>query len=149
MIVAMRRSVRVGPNAGSPLEEFGVAPDVLHLMTRRDLVDDNVDLLARAARLIRQQPSYRLSVAAPPGTSGVTVSAASKVPASKAHRAIVRVDVYVNGRPVTSIDAADGAVPPTRVALGRHGRKRTLVEAQAWDRAGLLVAVRRLAVRTP
>ena len=36
MIVAMRRSIRVGLRAGSPLEEFGVAPDVLHLMTRRD-----------------------------------------------------------------------------------------------------------------
>ena len=42
MIVAMRRSIRVGPRAGSPLEEFGVAPDVLHLMTKRDVLHDNV-----------------------------------------------------------------------------------------------------------
>ena len=33
MIVAMRRSIRVGAFAGSPLEEFGVSPDELHLMT--------------------------------------------------------------------------------------------------------------------
>jgi hypothetical protein len=48
---------------------------------------------------------------------------------------------------VTSIDAADGAVPSTEVAIGRRERARTLVEAQAWDRAGRRVAVRRVAVR--
>ena len=36
IIVAMRRSVRVGLRAGSPLEEFGVMPDVRHFMTKRD-----------------------------------------------------------------------------------------------------------------
>jgi YD repeat-containing protein len=54
----------------------------------------------------------------------------------------------VNGRPLTSIDAAGGAVPATPVAIGRQERTRTLVEAQAWDRAGRLVAARRIAVRT-
>ena len=47
------------------------------------------------------------------------VSAASKVPSSKAGRGISRVDIYVNGRPVRSIDAEDGTVPPTPVAIGR------------------------------
>ena len=42
MIVAMRRSIRVGALAGSPLEEFGVAPDELHFMTRRDILEDNL-----------------------------------------------------------------------------------------------------------
>ena len=46
MIVAMRRSIRVGLRAGSPLEEFGVAPDELHFMTRRDILEDNGDLMA-------------------------------------------------------------------------------------------------------
>src|SRR4030095_4216113 len=98
MIVAMRRSIRVGPCAGSPLEEFGVAPDELHLMTARDVLEDNRDLLACAARLIRQQPSFKLSVTpvSRKGTRGIVVSAASKVPSSKASLAISRVDVYVN-----------------------------------------------------
>jgi Peptidase family S41 len=147
MIVAMRRSVRIGLRAGSPLEEFGVSPDVLHLMTKRDLLDDNVDLLAHAARLIRQQPSFRLSLrpVSGKGASGIVVSAASKVPPSKAGRKIVRLDIYVNGRPVRSIDAVNGTVPPTQVAIARGGS--TAVEAQAWDRAGRLVAVRRTSVR--
>jgi hypothetical protein len=149
MIVAMRRSIRVGRRAGSPLEEFGVLPDVLHLMTRRDLLDANVDLLARAARLIRQQPSFQLSVTpgSGEGASAIVVSASSKVPSSKAGRAISRLDVYANGRPVRAIDAEDGAVPPTQVAIGKAGNRRRAVETQAWDHAGRLVAVRRISVR--
>ena len=146
MIVAMRRSMRVGLRAGSPLEEFGVSPDVLHLMTKRDVLDDNVDLLAHAARLIRQQPSFQLSLTPVRGKE-IVVSAASKVPSSKTRRAISRVDVYVNGRPGRCIDAVNGTVPPTHVAIGRGGNTRTTVEAQAWDRAGRLVAVRRTSVR--
>ena len=146
MIVAMRRSIRVGPCAGSPLEELGVSPDVLHLMTRRDLLDDNVDLLARAARIIRQQPSFKLTLEPASGGGAVTASAASKVPRLKARRAISRLDVYANGRPVLSVDADNGLVPPTEVAIAKSSGARTAVEAQAWDHTGTLVAVRRLSV---
>ena len=148
MIVAMRRSIRVGIRAGSPLEEFGVSPDVLHLMTKRDLLYDNVDLLARAARIIQQRPSYQLSVAPASGDgSGIVVSATSKVPASKGSRAIARVDLYVDGRPVHSIDTEDGAVPARQVAIEKGNKTRVAVEAQAWDRERRLVAVRRTTVR--
>jgi hypothetical protein len=146
MIVAMRRSIRVGPNAGSPLEEFGVSPDVLHLMTRRDLLEDNVDLMRRAARLIRQQPSYQLSLKPlnGKGSKAVVVSAASKVSSSKTARRIARVDMYANGRPVLSLDAEEGTVPETEVAIARRPRARVTVEAQAWDQNRRLVAVRRI-----
>jgi hypothetical protein len=149
MIVAMRRSIRVGLSAGSPLEEFGVLPDVLHLMTRRDVLNDNVDLLARAARLIDQRPSFQLSLsqASDEGASGVMVSAASKVPPTKARLGIARVDVYVSGRPVRSLEAQDGAVPPTHVGVDFEGSGRTPVEAQAWDHTGKLVAIRRTTAR--
>jgi peptidase S41-like protein len=149
MIVAMRRSVRVGPRAGSPLEEFGVSPDVLHLMTRRDVLDDNVDLLARAARLIRQQPSFQLSMTPVKGARAcaIVVSAASKVPSAKGARTISRLDIYANGRPVRSIDGEDGTVPPTQVPIVRKGHTRTAVEVQAWDHAGRLAAVARTNVR--
>ena len=149
MIVAMRRSIRVGVRAGSPLEEFGVSPDVLHLMTKRDILNDNVELLARAARIIQQRPSYQLSVkpVSVDGASGILVSAASKVPSSKAGRAISRVDIYVNGRPVHSIEAKDGAIPPSPVAIDKGGRRRAAVEAQGWDHAQRLVAIRRTSLR--
>ena len=143
MIVAMRRSIRVGLRAGSPLEEFGVAPDVLHFMSRRDLLEDNHDLLLSAARLIRKQPSFRLSVTpvSGRGAGSIVVGASSTLPSSRASSGIARVDVYANDRPVRSIDAHDGVVRPTRVALGT-GLTSTRVAVRAWDRAGRLVAAR-------
>jgi hypothetical protein len=149
LIVAMRRSVRVGLRAGSPLEEFGVEPDVGHFMTKRDLLNDNVDLLARAARLIRQRPSFQLSLTpvTAEGISRMVVNAASKVPPSQGSRRIARVDVYVDGRPVRAIEAADGAVAAIEVELGPRGKTRRAVEAQAWDGAGRLAAVCRTSMR--
>ena len=149
MIVAMRRSIRVGPRAGSPLEEFGVAPDVLHLMTRRDILEDNCDLLDAAAQLIRQQPSFTLSITpvSRKGARGIVVSAASKRPSAKARPEISRVDIYVNDRPVRTIDARQGMVPSTRVTIGKAGKKPTPVEVGAWDHAGRLLARRRIAIR--
>ena len=123
MIVAMRRSIRVGPQAGSPLEEFGVEPDQLHLMTERDILEDNRDLMACAARIIRQQPSFKLSVT--PLTR-------------KGARGVV---------PVRSIDARRGAVSSTQLTLGREHKKNSIVEVEARDQAGRLVAFRRTAIR--
>jgi len=148
MIVAMRRSIRVGPRAGSPLEEFGVAPDVSHRMTKRDVLDDNLDLLARAAGIIRQSPSFQLSVKMVSGERReIVVRAASQVPSSRAGRRIARLDIYINNRPVRSVDAENGAVPPTRVKIARTRDTPVVVKAQAWDHVGRLVAIRRTRVR--
>jgi hypothetical protein len=148
MIVAMRRSIRVGLRAGAPLEEFGVAPDVLHSMTRRDILEDNRDLLACAAGIIRQLPSFTLSVAPVrrKGARGIVVSAASKRPSSKAGQGISRLDVYVNNRPVRSIDARKGVVPSTQVRIGKTGKTPATVEVSAWDQAGRLAAFRRTTI---
>jgi hypothetical protein len=149
MIVAMRRSIRVGPRAGSPLEEFGVEPDQIHLMTRRDILENNCDLLARAARIIRQQPSFTLS-ATPvkrKGARGVVVSATSKLPPAKANRGICRVDIYVNNRPLRSIDASEGAVAATEIILGQEHKRNSTVEVEARNQAGRLTAFRRTVVR--
>jgi hypothetical protein len=149
MIVAMRRSIRVGPRAGSPLEEFGVSPDELHFMTRRDVLEDNCDLLACAARIIRQQPCFKLSVTPVSGKGGrgVAVSALSKLPSSNAGARISRVDIYVNNRPVRSIDAHKGAVRSTQVTLGKEHKRNATVQVEARDHAGRLVAYRRANIR--
>ncbi|MDX6385217.1 MAG: hypothetical protein QOK48_2790, partial [Blastocatellia bacterium] len=44
LLVAVRRSIRVGRHAGRPLEELGISPDHRHHMTRRDLLQSNDDL---------------------------------------------------------------------------------------------------------
>ena len=51
MRVAIRRTTRVGDNAGLPLEDLGVQPDAIHRMTRDVVLDGNRDLIAAAAVL--------------------------------------------------------------------------------------------------
>lgn len=55
MSVAIRRSLRVGENAGRPLEDLGVETDVVHRLTTRDVLENNVDLKRRAAALLRRE----------------------------------------------------------------------------------------------
>ena len=64
------------------------------------------------------------------GARRIVVSAASKLPSSKAGPGISRVDIYVNNRPVRSIDAREGVVPSTQVTIGKAGNKPVTVEAR-------------------
>jgi hypothetical protein len=50
--VAFRRSQRVRERAGSEVEDFGVASDKIHHMTRKDLLQHNIDLIDYAAKLL-------------------------------------------------------------------------------------------------
>ncbi len=50
--VAIRRSLRVGRNAGIPLEDLGVVPDYLYSLTEDDLLYQNRDLVDQAAELL-------------------------------------------------------------------------------------------------
>nr|MDU9043025.1 S41 family peptidase [Candidatus Electrothrix aestuarii] len=50
--VAIRRTTRVGANAGEPLEDFGVEPDEVHQTTLTDLTEGDIDLYAHAADLL-------------------------------------------------------------------------------------------------
>jgi C-terminal processing protease CtpA/Prc len=51
MTTALRRSVRVGLHAGAEVEDFGVTPDIPYRMTRRDLLEENADLIGYACKL--------------------------------------------------------------------------------------------------
>jgi hypothetical protein len=50
--VALRRTRRVGPSAGTLVEAFGVTPDIQHVTTRADLLNGDCDLLALAIRAL-------------------------------------------------------------------------------------------------
>ncbi len=52
--VAIRRTTRVGDNAGTVLEDFGVEPDEVHMPTLGDLLEDDKDLLARAVAILSE-----------------------------------------------------------------------------------------------
>src|SRR5262249_22512268 len=102
--LAMRRSVRVGQREGRPLAELGITPDQRHYMTERDLINRNVDLVRRAARILETKPVYYLSVQSLKGVNrALRISASSKVPARAKGGRISRVDVFVNNRPHKSL----------------------------------------------
>src|SRR4029434_4580802 len=91
------------PNASRPLEELGITPDRRHFMTRRDILGNNSDLNAQAVETIEEKLAFLLSVKRM--FRGVIVHASSRVRSSDASQQISRLDLYVDGRPLTSIDA--------------------------------------------
>lgn len=107
--VAVSRALRVGAQAGQPLEDLGVRPDHLHRLTRRDLVEGDPDLLIRAAALlVAQRPDGRFwSLDVASYSDGVTLTTKN----------LSRVDVYRRGRPVGTAAVMDG-VTDVRVPAG-------------------------------
>ncbi len=118
--VAVRRSLRVGVNAGLELEERGVVPDEVHDLTRRDLLQGDADLMAAAARLLLARPWRQLDVDLLAG-QGLRVRL----------RHADRLDTWSNGRPVLSQDVMAGpqgaivrlaVLGPARVQLRAYAR---------------------------
>ena len=130
MRVSIRRTLRVGALAGTPVEDLGVVPTHRHLMTRNDLLADNVDLLDRAAQLLAAMPVRRLDVTTSPdgeGTLTVQIDSAG----------LDRADLAVDGRPRVSVDL--GAAPPTVTVPEVRAGQRLRVEGYE---NGRLVAAR-------
>ena len=146
ILLAVRRSIRVGRHAGRPLEELGIIPDQRHHMTKRDVLNSNEDLIARAAKILAKKPVYALSVkpfTPKEGTLGIIVTAVSKILSPDSRKKISRLDVYVGGRPYKSFDARDGAIHARRITLGRSGGRKAELLLEARDSANNLVAVYR------
>jgi hypothetical protein len=149
MLVAVRRSIRVGRHAGRPLEEFGIVPDRRHYMTKRDVLESNADLIMRAARILMKKPKYTLSVkpfTPKDGSRGVVINAVSKIEPLDSRKNISRVDVYLDGRPHKSLDAEDGSIRARRIALPGSRRRKTELLVEARDGANNLLAVYRRAI---
>jgi hypothetical protein len=130
MRVAIRRSLRVGELAGTPVEDLGIVPDHRHDLTRRDVLQDNLDLLDAAGALLAAMPKRTLLLTSsidPGGT--LTLQATTE--------GIERLDVYVDGRPRASADVPDGT--STLTVAGVAGA--AVVRAEGYT-AGRLVAAR-------
>jgi len=50
--VSIRRTTRTGENMGMPIEDLGVIPDHIHHMTGNDLLNQNADLIKKAAGIL-------------------------------------------------------------------------------------------------
>lgn len=55
MRVAIRRTTRIGDNAGLPLEDLGVVPDKTYQLTKDDLLNENLGLINEAAHILSRQ----------------------------------------------------------------------------------------------
>lgn len=106
MRVSIRRTLRVGPRAGTPVEDLGVTPDERHRITRDDVLNANTDLLDRAGALLAALPVRRLGVTATMGAGGVLT-----VQLQVAN--LDRADIYVDGRPRASVDLTSPTVAVT------------------------------------
>lgn len=114
--VSTRRMLRVKGKSGMPLEDFGIAPDARHYMTRRDLLAGNIDLINHAANLLASAPRYRLQ------TDIRTQNKRCKLHITATN--IDRLDWYIDGRPAGSRDVSNSkfsiAIP--RAAFGKTAR---------------------------
>ncbi len=128
MRVAIRRTMRVGDQAGTPVEDLGITPDSRHAMTREDLLNSNVDLINRAAGILKSMSVYRLAASTSQSGSTLTVQFVTA--------GYSRLDVYVDDRPVKSLDISDGAnnfnisLPIDAISMrleGFHNREKVAV----------------------
>jgi hypothetical protein len=131
MRVSVRRTLRVGRQAGTELEDLGVVPDERHKNTRRDIMEGNADLIEKAASLLAARDRFRLDVATAPAgaTLKVTVTTAN----------MDRLDPAIDGRPQQSVDVSDGTrtidflAPPHGVLSLEGYRQGELVAARRVD----------------
>ena len=50
--LSLRRNVRVGEHAGTPVEDLGIKPDIIYNMTRRDVLEGDIDLIKKASEIL-------------------------------------------------------------------------------------------------
>jgi Peptidase family S41 len=101
--VAVRRSTRVGNRSGVLLEDLGVAAEQPYLMTKRDVMESNVDLIEKAAGLLAEMPVFSLKATV---AAGANAGAPQTVTATTSN--LDRLDAYVDGRPWLTLDVQDG-----------------------------------------
>jgi Peptidase family S41 len=134
MRVAFRRTTRVGARTGDTLEDLGVVSNRIHKMTKRDLLESNVDLIAEAAQVLSTLPHRAFVVEETPHAGGIDLKVRTK--------GLDRLDVLVDGRPRNTLDIEDGE-HSVSVALAEAGQHA--VELRGFD-AGELAAARKLQV---
>ena len=139
MQAAVRRSIRVGKQAGQPLEELGVSPDRRHYMTRNDLLNRNADLLRAAAAMLAEKPVYDLSVT-------LTANRDPSQSLTVTTRNLARLDLYIDDRPYRTLDVKDGTRRLGKLTQNMRAGGTVLL-LNGYDQANTLVAMRKLLIK--
>jgi hypothetical protein len=128
MRVALRRCLRVGTRMGQPVEDLGVVPDAPHDITKRDLLEENADLMAAAGDLLAQRQPRLLRFT-------TTAAGATRRKLTITTGSVANIDVYVNNRPVATTATNDGTTHMTiPAAVG------DIIRLAGYDPAGNLIA---------
>lgn len=127
--LVIRRVLRVGPNAGTPLEDYGVVSDERHELTRNDIMNDDVDLMVSAVGLLDKGVPRRFDVEL--SEAGGELTATFQV------LGIDRADIMVDGRPRLTVDLGGNPGPVSVPGAGTPN----MVQIVGYDGRGL-VAVR-------
>lgn len=135
MRVSIRRLLRIKEHEGMPLEDLGVKPDIMHKMTKSDLLKDNTDLINHAASIIAQIPAHDLSVQiSKRSDGGYNIRAETKN--------ITRLDVYLDDRPQLSRDISSNLA---EIVLDRPPADANFIEFRCY-KDGVMVIRRRFAI---
>ncbi|MEA2162761.1 MAG: hypothetical protein QOK37_888 [Thermoanaerobaculia bacterium] len=113
MRVAARRCTRVGTRSGIPVEDYGVAPDVRYYMTITDVLNNNADLIAAAAKILAAEKKQTLRL--------TPIAAAPRRKFQIDCTNIDRVDVFESDRPVLSQAVTSESFAITLPAPARAG----------------------------
>jgi hypothetical protein len=147
--VSLRRCLRVGRRWGEPVEDLGVVPDERYRMTRRDLLEGNADLLARAAEILAGETPRRLDAevtrrtAAPSNHPTTTLDRTEgSITLEVSTDALTGLDVYVNQRPARSAVITDKEFT---LSIPLPGTGPAVLRLEGFD-ADTLVAARTLPV---
>jgi hypothetical protein len=132
MRVAIRRSMRVGESAGQPLEDLGVRPDIEYLMTRDDLLNANVDLIAKATQVLNQMIVRKLNVEIDSITgAGITVLVNTLN--------IDRLDCFLDERPRLTENVQEGE---HKLNIPTDGGMGVVLEIKGYEGTELVAARR-------
>ena len=135
--VAVRRTVRVGPNAGNVVEDLGITPDRVHRMTRRDLLRGNIDLIEEATSMLASQETHNM---------GVNVEARDNAlpRLDVVTHNVNRLDVLLDGRPLRTLDVEDGLTfIDLQEIVGDVSVVQAKLELRAFDDDELAIVYRR------
>jgi Peptidase family S41 len=139
--LVIRRVLRVGPNAGAPLEDYGVLAKERHDMTRNDIMNNDADLMITAAELLGRGTPRRFDAAL--SEAGGELTATFEI------LEVDRADVIVDGRPRLTVDlggnpgpvVVPGAGTPKRVRIGGYDQG-VLIAARTFIRKGQALQLR-------
>lgn len=133
MRVSIRRTLRIGRRAGTPVEDFGVTPNERHFMTRNDLLNGNVDLINKAGTMLAAISPVRSLAVKTQSTSPAEVDMIAS------SQGITRLDLYINDRPIQSIDVQNGQ---TRLIANKPSASQFNIEILGFDGTQLVARYR-------